>query len=186
VANLLTAIRLVAALPFGSLMAAGTERAAILAALVFLMAIATDLLDGHVARRTGSASPLGGTFDHTTDFLFVMCGLIGGVSRGAFPWLLPFVIAVAFTEYVVGSYWIHGQRQLRGSRLGRYNGILYFVPLAGEILVGLGWTFLRPVVRGVAWLLVLSTAISIGQRLNALRSLRLERRAPADETPLSR
>ena len=171
-ANALTAIRLLLALPFGMVMAAGTERSAVVAALMFVTAIVTDLLDGRIARRTGSASSVGGTFDHGTDFLFVMSGLVGGVTRGAFPWLLPIVIAVAFGQYVVDSYWLHGQRQLRKSQLGRYNGILYFVPLGGDILLRLGFRFVRLLLQPIAWLLVLSTLISIGQRLVGLRRSR--------------
>jgi CDP-diacylglycerol---glycerol-3-phosphate 3-phosphatidyltransferase len=173
-AHALTAIRLLLVLPFGMLMAEGTERSAALAALVFVAAIVTDLLDGRIARRTGSASALGGTFDHTTDFLFVMSGLVGGVIRGAFPWLLPAVIAVAFGQYVVDSYWLHGQRQLRKSQLGRYNGILYFVPLGGDILLHLGFGFVQALLRPIAWLLVMSTLISIGQRLIGARNVRLK------------
>ena len=171
-ANTLTAIRLLLALPFGIAMAAGTERSAVFAALMFVTAIVTDLLDGRIARRTGSAGSVGGMFDHGTDFLFVMSGLVGGVTRGAFPWLLPIVIAVAFGQYVVDSYWLHGQRQLRKSQLGRYNGILYFVPLGGDILLRLGFRFIRLLLQPVAWLLVLSTLISIGQRLVGLRHSR--------------
>ena len=171
-ANALTALRLLLALPFGILMAAGTERSAVFAALMFATAIVTDLLDGRIARRTGSASSSGGTFDHSTDFLFVMSGLVGGVTRGAFPWLLPMVIAVAFGQYVFDSYWLHGHRQLRKSQLGRYNGILYFVPLGGDILLRLGFRFAQLLLQPVAWLLVLSTLISIGQRLTGLRNLR--------------
>ncbi len=181
-ANALTAIRLLLVLPFGILMSAGTERSAVFAALMFVTAIVTDLFDGRIARRTGSVSSLGGTFDHSADFLFVMSGLVGGVTRGAFPWLLPVVIAVAFGQYVFDSYWLHGQRQLRKSRLGRYNGILYFVPLGGDILLGLGYRFVQPLLRPVAWLLVLSTLISIGQRLIGLRNVRpRDPASPAEE-----
>jgi CDP-diacylglycerol--glycerol-3-phosphate 3-phosphatidyltransferase len=171
-AHALTALRLLLVVPFGILMAAGTQRSAIYAALIFATAIVTDLLDGRIARRTGSASSLGGAFDHSTDFLFVMSGLVGGVSRGAFPWVLPIVIAVAFGQYVVDSYWLHGYRQLRKSQLGRYNGILYFVPLGGDILLHLGFGFVQLLLQPIAWLLVLSTLISIGQRLTGIRNLR--------------
>jgi phosphatidylglycerophosphate synthase len=178
----LTAIRLLLVLPFGVQMAAGTGRSAVFAALIFVTAVVTDLLDGRVARRTGSASSLGGMFDHSTDFLFVMSGLVGGGTRGAFPWLLPTVIAVAFGQYVFDSYWRRGhrtvglaqlaQRQLRKSQLGRYNGILYFVPLGGDILLRLGFRFVEIFLRPIAWLLILSTLISIGQRLGNLRNAR--------------
>ena len=97
-----------------------------------------------IARRRGTASAAGGLFDHATDCLFVAAGLAGGAARGAFPWVLPALVVAAFAQYVADSYWLHRGRSLRGSRLGRWNGILYFAPLVGDILVRLGWTWLRP------------------------------------------
>src|SRR5207302_11176960 len=113
----------------------------------------------------GTASAAGGTFDHTVDFLFVTSGLAAGASRGAFPWLLPILVAIAFAQYVVDSYWLHRDRRLRTSRLGRYNGILYFAPLGGDILIRLGLTFLQPLLPILAWTLVDSTLISTAVRM---------------------
>lgn len=164
-ANALTAVRLLLVFPFAFLMAKGGGRSAGFAALAMVVAIATDFLDGPIARRRGAASPAGGTFDHTTDFLFVVCGLFAGASRGAFPWILPILITAAFIQYFVDSYWIHRQGALRKSQLGRYNGILYFIPLCIDILIRLGLRFLQPILTPLAWILVLSTLISMGQRL---------------------
>jgi CDP-diacylglycerol--glycerol-3-phosphate 3-phosphatidyltransferase len=136
------------------------------------IAIVTDLLDGPVARRRGTAGAFGGTFDHATDCVFVVSGLVGGVLRGVFPWLLPVLVVVAFTQYTVDSYWFHRQGGLRGSRLGRYNGILYFFPLCGDTLVRLGLAFLRPAVTALCWMLVLSTCISMGERVMLARRAR--------------
>ncbi len=83
-----------------------------------------------------------GTFDHTTDFLFVTSGLFAGALRGAFPWILPVLITAAFAQYVIDSYWIHRHTKLRGSKLGRYNGMLYFVPTCMDILIRMGLGFL--------------------------------------------
>lgn len=169
-ANGLTAVRLLLAIPFGLLMAQADRRAAALAALAFAMAVATDLIDGPLARRSGTASPFGGAFDHATDFVFVVSGLAGGAARGVLPWILPAIVVVAFTQYVVDSYWLHRQRGLRGSKLGRYNGILYFVPLGADPLIRLGLGFAEPLLPLVAWALVLSTGLSILQRLTSLRA----------------
>ncbi len=76
-------------------------------------------------------------------------------------------MAAAFAQYAIDSYWLDRAGQLRPSRLGRYNGILYFVPLGGDVLVRLGWGALRPVVTTIAWLLVASTLLSIADRLSA-------------------
>lgn len=83
-ANALTAVRLLLVLPFAFLMAMGDQRSAIYALVVWVVALLTDFADGPVARRRGTATPLSGTFDHTTDFLFVTSGLFAGALRGAF------------------------------------------------------------------------------------------------------
>jgi phosphatidylglycerophosphate synthase len=181
-AHALTTVRLLLVVPFAVLMARGDAHPGFWAALVITVAIATDLLDGAVARRTGTASRRGGTFDHAADFLFVTGGLMAGAWRGVFPWILPVLVIVAFIQYVVDSYWLHRHSGLRASQLGRYNGILYFVPLCGDILVRLGLGFLRPLVPLVAWTLVLSTCISIGQRwIGAKQVQRRDPASPIDE-----
>jgi CDP-diacylglycerol--glycerol-3-phosphate 3-phosphatidyltransferase len=163
-ANALTTIRLILALPFACLMASGDSWHAVLAALTLVAAIATDLLDGPVARRRGTATAAGRAFDHAADFLFVISGLAAGAVRGAFPWILPVLVTAAFAQYVIDSYWVDRRHTLRPSRLGRYNGILYFAPLVGDILVRAGFRFAEPLLTAVVWLLVVSTALSMGER----------------------
>ncbi len=141
---------------------------AALAAVVFAVAIATDLLDGPVARVRGTSSAAGALLDHTTDCLFVAAGLAACATRGAVPWILPALVVAAFAQYVADSYWWHPGRILRTSRLGRWNGILYFAPLAVDILIRLGASALRPVLTLLVWALVASTLVSMGERLRAV------------------
>jgi phosphatidylglycerophosphate synthase len=164
-ANVLTAVRLLLVTPFAIFMARGDARSAVFALIVWVVALITDFLDGPIARRQGTVTPLSGTFDHTSDFLFVVSGIFAGASRGAFPWILPVCITAAFAQYVIDSYWIHRQSKLRGSKLGRYNGMLYFVTPCMDILIRLGMSFLRPFLTLLVWILVLSTLVSMGQRL---------------------
>ena len=110
-ANALTALRLLLVAPFAFFMARGDVRSAVFALIVWAVALTTDFLDGPVARRRGTVTAWSGTFDHTTDFLFVTSGLFAGAYRGAFPWILPVLIIAAFAQYVIDSYWIHRQSQ---------------------------------------------------------------------------
>ena len=179
-ANALTGVRLLLVLPFAVLMAQGDARSAGLAALALAASIATDLLDGPVARRRGTVTAASAAFDHTTDCLFVTSGLAAGAVRGAFPWILPALVAAAFTQYVVDSYWLHREGRLRTSRLGRYNGVLYFVPLAGDILIRLGLPALGPLVGIIAWGLVASTVLSMLERVALARRRRAHLGGPAE------
>jgi CDP-diacylglycerol--glycerol-3-phosphate 3-phosphatidyltransferase len=177
-ANALTAIRLLLVLPFAYFMTKGDVRFAVFALIVWSVALLTDFLDGPIARRRGTVTAWSGTFDHTTDFLFVTSGLFGGAFRGVFPWILPVLIVAAFSQYFIDSYWIHRHAKLRGSKLGRYNGMLYFAPTCMEIVMRLGARFLQPLLTILVWALVLSTLVSMGQRLMLSRSEHLPARAP--------
>ena len=166
-AHALTAVRLALVLP----MAAAFARPELLApggvALLLCLAIVTDVLDGRVARMKGSASAWGRLFDHGTDCLFVTGGLAGAAMAGAVTPLLPVLVPVAFGQYVVDSYVWHRQRQLRASALGRWNGVLYFVPLvliAAARLHLPGGAFLLWAAEVLGYVLVASTVVSVIDR----------------------
>jgi len=168
-ANLLTGLRLLLAVPAALAFAQPEFMSAPLLLALMVLVIATDFLDGTVARRGGTASPRGQLFDHTTDFLFVTSGLAGAALAGRVPAVLPILIAVAFSQYVLDSYFLHREKRLRMSFLGRWNGIFYFVPLVFiavsrfELGAGVG-EGLSTLIVGVSYLLLLTTVASIVDR----------------------
>jgi phosphatidylglycerophosphate synthase len=170
-AHLLTGVRLLIVIPAALAFAGSAE---LLPAILVAVAIATDYWDGILARRLGTASPAGRLFDHSTDFLFVTGGLSGASAAGVVPVVLPLLIAIAFTQYVIDSYFLHREKQLRMSRLGRWNGILYFAPLVIIALArlpgvsGIGGALLA-LATVASWALVLSTMASIVDRALAAR-----------------
>jgi phosphatidylglycerophosphate synthase len=161
-ANALTALRLAGAPLLGWAVVSGASAVAF---LVFWLAVATDFLDGRVARRTGAASPAGGLFDHATDATFVTIGLAACAAQGlATPWL-PALVAAAFLQYTVDSRVFRG-RPLRASRLGRWNGIAYYVALGVPVVrdgLAIGWPP-DTLVRLLAWALVATSVVSIADR----------------------
>jgi phosphatidylglycerophosphate synthase len=168
-ANALTAVRLALVLPFAAALARPELLAPEVVALLLGLAIASDYLDGPLARRTGTASARGMLFDHSADCLFVTGGLAGAAITGAVTPILPALIPLAFGQYVVDSYVRHRQRQLRASFLGRWNGILYFVPLvliaAARLPFPAGWaSFLRMAAGVLGYMLAASTVASIIDR----------------------
>lgn len=165
-ANALTAIRLVLAPCMAGALLQGRTG---LALGIFTVAIATDFADGRVARMRDEATPFGGFFDHATDALFVATGLGALAHQGLVPpWLSPLLLA-AFVQYTLDSRALAG-RPLRASRLGRWNGVAYFVALGTPVVrdaLGLpfppdAWVF------GLGWLLVVSTGVSMLDRALAL------------------
>ena len=133
------------------------------------VAIATDYLDGQVARKAGTASARGQLFDHATDFIFVTTALVGAAMAGLLTPILPIVIIVAFAQYVLDSYFLYRQKQLRMSAIGRWNGILYFVPIVVLAVSRLGpfrdvEAFLTLTAGTMGYGLVASTVVSIVDR----------------------
>lgn len=167
-AHAITTLRLLAVVPAVWAFSQPDTVAPWVLALIVVVAIASDLADGRVARRTGSASPGGMLFDHTTDCLFVTAGLAGAAMAGVLPVVLPVLVPVAFSQYVLDSYFLHRQRQLRMSALGRWNGVFYFAPLVMIAIAALhlpGVSALAQLlVRPTAVLLAVSTGISIVDR----------------------
>lgn len=168
-ANLLTAIRLLLVLPVAWGFADADFLSPWILFSLILLAIVTDYFDGIVARATNTASAKGQLFDHTTDFLFVSSALAGLAITGIIHPLLPALIVIAFSQYVLDSYYLFKQKQLRMSFLGRWNGVFYFLPLLlvalsrlqimttfGELLLALG--------SAAGYALILSTLISIADR----------------------
>jgi phosphatidylglycerophosphate synthase len=166
-ANALTGIRLAAA---PALALAIADGAPLTSAGLFALAVVTDFADGAVARHRGESSRLGGLLDHASDALFVTCGLAALAAGGVLTPLLPLLVALAFAQYAVDSRVVEGGA-LRGSALGRWNGIAYYVMLGVPVIrdaLGLGWP--PPgLVRALAFALVLTTVVSMASRFAAVR-----------------
>ena len=143
------------------------------AATIFAVAVTSDIADGYLARRYGESTPLGGAMDHAADALFVTAGTGALAAAGTLPVLLPPLIAAAFLQYAFDSR-VGSGRPLRASAIGRWNGIAYFAILAVPLVsaaLGLSWPG-RELVMVAGWALVVSTAISILDRLRFARSRR--------------
>ena len=171
-ANLLTAIRLLITIPTALSVALIWVLPPAVPVLMIVVAIVTDYYDGKVARRLGTASPGGQLFDHTTDFLFVTSALFGAAYADLLTPILPVLIVIAFSQYVLDSHFFYHEKQLHMSKLGRWNGILYFVPI---LMIACSRTapfsdvadILGMVIFVIGWLLVLSTVLSILDRAMA-------------------
>lgn len=164
-AHALTAVRL-ALVPVALVLGARSgRRAATATGTVLAVAMATDLLDGPAARRAGIAGPAGQLFDHTTDCLFVTGALAGASRRGAVPRALPVLVVASFVQYVADSRWAHHPGGLRRNRLGRVNGVLYFVPPALDVVER--WSGCdRPwAARTLGQALVVTTLASMARRV---------------------
>ena len=67
------------------------------ATTVFIVAMATDQVDGWVARRQGHTSTLGSVLDPVADKILVVAMLIMVVGTGVFPaWMVTLIVAREF------------------------------------------------------------------------------------------
>lgn len=169
--NVLSGSRLVLAGPSCYLVAEGQW---LLEALVIVLAVGSDVLDGYLARKHEQTSTFGGLLDHASDAVFVTATMVGLVLAGFVPWLLPPLIIAAFGQYMLDSSALSGE-PLRASIIGRYNGIAYFV-LAGFPSMQYALA-LHPVpdtwFYWAGWVLIVTTILSMTDRLVALIRLRL-------------
>ena len=168
-ANLLTAVRLVLAIPVALGFASSEFLSGWVLLLLIIIACVTDFFDGKLARATNTASAKGQLFDHTTDFIFVTLALTGCAVFGLINPYLPALILIAFSQYVIDSYYLYKQKELRMSFLGRWNGILYFGPLVFLAVARLGLgedsKELMELIGSIfAWILSASTLLSIIDR----------------------
>jgi cardiolipin synthase len=133
---------------------------------LFFVAVGTDLADGWVARRYGEESPFGGFADHAADATFVVTGTAALARPGVLPTPLPWLIAAAFIQYALDSRALSSSG-LFPSRLGRWNGIAYYVIAAIPIVrdaLALSWPGAEGV-RALGGALVASTVASMADRL---------------------
>ena len=144
-----------------------------IAAVLFVVAVATDVSDGIVARHRGEVSAFGGLLDHSIDALFVTLCLAALAAVQMVPWLLAPLAITSFVQYVWDSKALSGA-PLRASVLGRWNGIGYFVIVGTATLrhaLDVAWPT-QVWISIAAWLLVVSTLVSMADRGYALWRLR--------------
>ena len=152
-----------------------------LAGIIFAGAVASDFLDGIIARWRNTVSNLGGVLDHTADAVFVAVTLWGiaylevGTGTDVVPGILPWFIVLAFLQYLFDSKALSGQ-PLRTSWLGRVNGIAYYV-VAGTVIgrnaLGIDW-LPDEAIYWAALAVVVSTLVSMFDRLRALTKPRTD------------
>ncbi len=138
--------------------------------LLMLGALISDVADGAVARKLNQVTNIGGLLDHGSDALLVLSGLIVFAAFGVITWALPILVVIAFAQYVWDSGPLR-RAPLRSSSIGKLNGMMYF---AFVILLIAREAFFLPIPNAattsyLAWGLVLSTLVSITDRLVAIR-----------------
>ncbi len=136
IASILTGLRGLGATFLLSRLIGGLATSAPLALFVFLAGVATDILDGAVARHTGTQSKSGQIADGETDFCLYLAITLILLQDGLLPLWLAAVMLLRFLVPLLaalGSYFLYAQPVHFGSMIwGKYAGTaqcLYFLTL---------------------------------------------------------
>jgi CDP-diacylglycerol--glycerol-3-phosphate 3-phosphatidyltransferase len=138
------------------------------AAVVFLLAAATDFVDGRLARRWQVTTKLGSFLDTTADKLLVSTTLIGLVAvNRASAWVAFVIIAREFTILGLRAAVAAGGASLETSRFGKWKASFQFVAITIAIL--------RPdvIIAGAyldQWLMIAVAAITAWSGIEYLRA----------------
>jgi phosphatidylglycerophosphate synthase len=116
-----------------------------LGAGLFLFLLATDFLDGFLARKFNASSKFGTCFDVTTDFIFVFCMFATFIPKGfCADWILA-VIIVVFAEFMLTSLFL----KKNYDPVGKYYGSLLYGAIGLRFILS-GQFFYDIVTVGVA------------------------------------
>ena len=137
--NLITLARLVVVPVMAYFLATGAYGAA---ALVFLAAAISDLVDGIIARRFHLASTLGATLDPIADKLNMFVATVVLALQGLIPLWLAIAIVLRDVVIVVGALvyrFTLGHIEITPTMLSKVNTAIEFTVLLVVMATAAGW-----------------------------------------------
>lgn len=122
----------------------GRDRVAL---AVFLLAGASDGIDGPLARRWGAASRFGAVLDPVTDKIFLMAVYLALASRGVAPWWLVALVIARDALILLGAGLLVAARragEFRPSVWGKAATTIHVVTVTTLlVLQATGWAWVR-------------------------------------------
>lgn len=171
--NLLTLVRLLLVPVLAVLLFAQDGTDPVLrwwATAVFVLAAVTDLLDGEIARRSGTVSTVGKVADPIADKAIIAVALIGLSALGDLVWWVTIVILVRELAVTALRFWVIRHGVIPASRGGKAKTVaqiiaiaLYLAPLPDAIEP------LRIIAMAIAVVLTVVTGIDYAVRAWRLR-----------------
>lgn len=150
------------------------------AALVFVVASITDILDGVIARRRGLVTTFGKIADPIADKALTGTALIGLSVLGELSWWVTAVILIREVGITAVRFWVIEHGIIAASRGGKVKTVLQTIAITMYLLVlpasiatapALAWWGpVRATVMGVAVVLTVVTGIDYLVRALRLRS----------------
>lgn len=172
--NALTVLRLLCVPVLGFLLVVdGTHRgvARDLAALVFVAASVTDLLDGAIARARGQVTTFGKIADPLADKALIGTALIGLSMLGELPWWVTIVILLREIGVTLLRFWVIEHGVIPASRGGKAKTLAQTISIT-MLLLDLPfawWHAVSSVAIGIALVLTVATGVDYAFRAARLR-----------------
>ena len=149
------------------------------AAVLFVVAIATDGLDGHLARANDIVTDLGKLLDPIADKVLTGFAFVGLSILGELPWWVTIVILVREIGITVYRFVVVSDHVLAAAWMGKLKTVAQGVALALALLplwtvVGDGIFWVNGVAMAIA--LVLTIASGVDYVVSEVRGARRSRR----------
>jgi len=130
------------------------------ALLIFLVAAATDLLDGYLARRWGQITTVGTLLDPIADKLLISAALISLVDIHRVPaWMVILIIGREFAVSGLRSIAAAGGYMMEASELGKSKMVAQVAAIA-LVIAGIRWPALNEIAMLAMWTVVLFGLVS--------------------------
>jgi CDP-diacylglycerol--glycerol-3-phosphate 3-phosphatidyltransferase len=127
---------------------------------IFLVASATDLLDGYLARRWKQVTTVGTLLDPIADKLLISAALIALVQVQVVPaWIVVLIVGREFAVTGLRSIAASAGYTIRASELGKTKMVAQVVAIS-LFLLGMHWKVLAPWAMGWMWFVVAFAMIS--------------------------
>jgi CDP-diacylglycerol--glycerol-3-phosphate 3-phosphatidyltransferase len=151
------------------------------AAIVFVLASVTDLMDGAIARRYNLVTTFGKVADPIADKALTGVALIGLSLLGDLSWWVTGIILVREIGVTVLRFWVIEHGVIPASRGGKLKTVMQTVAIAMYLIdVSVDWwATASAVMMAVAVVLTVVTGLDY-----VVRALRLRRQPPATRSNL--
>ena len=168
--NMLTVLRLLLVPVFAVLLLAdGGVSTRVWAAIVFLVAAGTDVVDGEWARRSGRVTTFGKVADPIADKALTGVALVLLSYLGELPWWVTLVILIREFGVTALRFWVIRHGVIPASRGGKVKTLAQnFAILLFVLPIDLAW--LRIAAMAVAVILTVVTGLDYVVRALRLRS----------------
>lgn len=96
--------------------------------LIVVLAGATDILDGYLARTRGQITPVGVMLDPLADKCMTITVIISLLISGMIPWLLALAMFIRDVGMIIGSAFFHfrGKQTVPANSMGKLTTVLYY------------------------------------------------------------